>query len=87
MGQALTLVVHQDMVQIAQPMRMPHRANNHYCIHAGLRPSKYFVGVANGIVKCLNPKVEFVPSDQWVDVKSGTKSILKSHLVCEIQVP
>ncbi|KAH9277984.1 Beta-1,3-galactosyl-O-glycosyl-glycoprotein beta-1,6-N-acetylglucosaminyltransferase [Echinococcus granulosus] len=63
---AFALVVHRDPLQIARLMRMIHRKNNYYCIHADLRSNQTFVDALNGIVKCFGPNVELVPLFQLV---------------------
>lgn len=79
---AFTLVVHKDPVQIARLMRMIHRTNNYYCIHADLRSSQSFVDALEGIASCFGPNVELVPLDQRVEVKWGDESVLKPQVIC-----
>uniref|UniRef100_A0A5K3G4Z6 Protein xylosyltransferase n=1 Tax=Mesocestoides corti TaxID=53468 RepID=A0A5K3G4Z6_MESCO len=58
---AFTLVVHDEMPQIARLLRMIYRINNYYCIHIDKRSSIEFQLAMRGVVTCFGANVELVP--------------------------
>uniref|UniRef100_A0A5K3G1T8 Protein xylosyltransferase n=1 Tax=Mesocestoides corti TaxID=53468 RepID=A0A5K3G1T8_MESCO len=61
---AFTLMVHDDIRQIARLLRMIYRINNYYCIHIDKRSSIEFQLAMRGVVTCFGANVELVPVEE-----------------------
>uniref|UniRef100_A0A5K3G2Q0 Protein xylosyltransferase n=1 Tax=Mesocestoides corti TaxID=53468 RepID=A0A5K3G2Q0_MESCO len=64
---AFTLVVHEDVGQIARLLQMIYRQNNYYCIHADRRSDFLFTEALRGVATCFGTNVELVPHEQRVE--------------------
>ncbi|VDD78365.1 unnamed protein product [Mesocestoides corti] len=82
---AFTLVVHDDIRQIARLLRMIYRINNYYCIHIDKRSSIEFQLAMRGVVTCFGANVELVPEEERTAMDRGDESALLPQVICAKQ--